>query len=246
MERAKTPAQVILALCLLAACGGDPETPSSSVGTTSPAEAASPTETTSPAETSSPATTTGPSPTDAGTGAGGGDDGASGEDTDALPPGFPDPRALVGQEAYDLRGPAGWRTVVGGVPLDLPLILGACFPGDTEEVCAYSISASGPARPDGTPQPSEAALLLLLRSTGATADGTPTWEVLDALVAWTPDGETAILEACDGEPGVAFYPAGDPGNAATIPVARAWGADDGVSALVELDADDVTCAATHP
>lgn len=171
-----------------------------------------------------------------------------GETPEPIPADFPDPQTLVGQEAYDEQAPDGsWHTVVGGEPLDLVLVLGSCFEGGTGEVCGYSISGSvpGPAGPDGTPAPSDAALLLLLRSTGTSADGTPTWLVLDAALPRPPE-PPAVLQLCDGEDGVAFYPADDVGDVETVPVAAAWGPNGDVTALVELDPAEVTCAYVGP
>lgn len=219
-QRAGTAAALLLAATwTLAGCGSEPAaepTPSQEAPTEEPAESPEPE----------------PSPS------------AEAPDDDALPAGFPDPASLVGQEAYDEQTADGsWRTVVGDTPLDLALAFGSCFDGGSGDVCGYSISGSMPPAPDGTLQPAEVGLLLLLRSTGALADGTPTWEVLDARAVRTPGGEPAYLELCDGADGVAIYadPDADPA-AATVPVAAAWGPNPGVTAIVEVDPASLTCA----
>ena len=219
------PVAPALALALvigLAGCtGGTGEPAGEPTPTATPSPSAGPTET----PPASPEPTPEPTP------------------ADALPAGFPDPAGLVGLEAFDEQGADGtWHTVVGGEPLDLTLSFGACFDGGTGDVCAYSISGHAPAGPDGAPGPAEAALLLLLRATGHMADGTPTWEVLDALVTRTPDGAPALLEPCDGAPGVAFYPVPGAAASSTIPVAAAWGPDPAVTALVEVGAASISCA----
>lgn len=165
-------------------------------------------------------------------------------DPDAVPAGFPDPATLIGQPAYDERSADGsWHTVVGGTPLELANTLGACFEGGTGDICAYSISSSAPAGPDGMAAAAEAALLLLLRSTGHEADGTPTWEILDAIIARTPDGAPAMIELCEGSaPAVAIYPEPGAASGSTIPVAAAWGPSADASTLVEVEPASLTCA----
>ena len=161
-------------------------------------------------------------------------------DDGALPPGFPDPQALVGQVAHDEQGADGsWHTVVGGTPLDLMTTLGACFDGGSGDICGYSVSASVPA--GAAPQPATAALVLLLRSAGALADGTPTWTVLDAVATTSPGGAPAYVESCDGADGVVIWadPAGAAGD--TVPVLAAWGPDATVGSLVEVDPATLTC-----
>ena len=230
-----TAATLALAWALTGCAGDDTEASPSPAGTTPPGNTAAPSPT-APDEDDDEA-----------------DEDAPGDESpDPVPSGFPDPETLIGQEAYDEDTGDGWRTVVGGEPLDLPLVFGSCFEGGTDDVCAYSISSSAPKDADGTPAPSDASLLLLLRSAGDAEPDTPTWEVLDAIIARTPDGESAILQTCDGEPGVAIYPAGDgedsgdAGDTATVPVAAAWGPDDDVDELVELEPDEVTCAVVGP
>ena len=161
-------------------------------------------------------------------------------DDDALPAGFPDPATLVGQIVHDAPAADGsWHTVVGGAPLELTTTLGASFDGGSGAICGYSISASVP--PGPAPQPATAALVLLLRTAGALADGTPTWTVLDAVAMTSPGGTPAYVEACDGADGVVIW--ADPGAAAgdTIPVLAAIGPDATVSSLVEVDPTTLSC-----
>lgn len=166
------------------------------------------------------------------------------ETQDPVPPGFADPESLVGQELTSELGPDGSPdTVVGGVPLEPAYLFGSCFAGGTGDVCAYSIEAAAPLGPDGNPAESDAALLLLLRSTGP--GDRPTWLVLDAVIT-RPPAPPALLQVCEGEPGVAFYPAAgeEPGaGTGTLRAAAAWGPDDDVSELVELDPSSVVCQA---
>jgi hypothetical protein len=231
-HRTTSAAAGVLALAVaLTGCTADGEpTPTATTpeGTTTPEETPSP----SPTETADedPDETEEPS---------------EDEVSDELPPGFPDPQDLVGQEAYDEQGEDGWRTVVGGEPLDLDLLFGACFEGGTGETCAFSISGSGSTDPEGIPEPGEPALLLLLRSAGEREDGTPVWEVLDALVTRPPD-DAGILQVCQGEEGVAFYPDEDAPQGETLPVAAAWGPDDDVTGLEERDPEGLTCEAAMP
>lgn len=162
------------------------------------------------------------------------------DDTDALPPGFPDPATLIGQVSYDEQSPDGsWHTVVDGSPLDLMTTLGACFDGGSGDICGYAVSASVPA--GATPQPATAALVLLLRAEGTLADGTPTWTVIDAVATTAPDGAPAYVEACDGADGVVIWadPAGPAGD--TVPVLAAWGPDATVSSLVEVEPASLSC-----
>ena len=98
---------------------------------------------------------------------------------------------------------------------------------------------------DGDPGRSKATLLLLLTILDRTDDGRAIWEVLDAIVAHTPDGEPERLQVCDGEDGVAFYPAGN-SEGDTIPVAAAWGPNPDVTAFEERDPDEVTCRYMGP
>lgn len=163
-------------------------------------------------------------------------------DPDALPPGFPDPATLIGQEAHDENAADGsWHTVVAGVPLELVNTFGACFDGGSGDMCGYSITgAIAPATP--APQPTTAGLLLLLRSNGTLTDGTPSWLVLDAVVTHAPGGAPAYFETCDGAPGVAIYADPDAVPGATIPATAAWGPDAAVSALVEVDPASLSCA----
>ena len=163
------------------------------------------------------------------------------EDTDALPPGFPDPETLIGQEMYDEQAEDGsWHTVVAGAPLELTTVFASCFAmgGD---VCANAIFGAAPAGPGGVTQPTDAGLVLLTRYSGSRPDGSAIWSVLDALVTRTPGGVPAYLQGCDDEPGVAIYADTAAGTSSTIPVLAAWGPDAGVSALVELDPTSVTC-----
>lgn len=167
------------------------------------------------------------------------DDGVLGEGV--LPPGFPDPATLVGQVVHDEQSADGsWHTVVGGAPLTLVTTLGACFDGGSGEICGYSVSASVSA-PDGAPQPTTAALVLLLRNNGSLADGTPTWVVLDAVTTMPPGGEPAYVESCDGADGVVIWadPDAPPGD--TIPAMAAWGPDASVTSLVEVDPATLSC-----
>lgn len=159
---------------------------------------------------------------------------------DTLPPGFPDPATLIGQVVHDEQAADGsWHTVVGGAPLELTTTLGACFDGGSGDVCGYSVSASVP--PGPTPQPATAALVLLLRTAGPLADGTPTWTVLDAVATTAPGGAPAYVESCDGTDGVVVWadPAGSTGD--TVPVLAAVGPDASVSSLVEVDPASLSC-----
>lgn len=159
---------------------------------------------------------------------------------DALPADFPDPASLVGQVAYDEQAADGsWHTVVGDTSLALMTTLGACFDGGSGDICGYSVSASVPA--GAAPQPATAALVLLLQSAGALADGTPTWTVLDAVATTAPGGAPAYVESCDGADGVVIWadPAGPAGD--TVPVLAAWGPDASVSSLVEVDPASLSC-----
>ncbi len=163
------------------------------------------------------------------------------DDTDdALPAGFPDPAALVGQVVHDAPAADGsWHTVVSGAPLTLTAVMGACFDGGSGDVCGYSVSVSVP--PGPAPQPASAALVLLLRAEGTLGDGTPTWTVLDAVATSTPGDAPAYIELCDGTEGVVIWsdpdaPAGD-----TIPVLAAWGPDATVTSLVEVDPASLSC-----
>ncbi len=158
-----------------------------------------------------------------------------------LPPDFPDPAALVGQVAHDEMAPDGtWHTVVGGTALPLVTTLGACFDGGSGDICGYSVSASVPGT-SSTPQPATAALVLLLRTSGALGDGTPTWTVLDAVVTTPPGGAPSYVEACDGADGVVIW--AEPGAAAgdTIPALAAVGPDASVTSLVDLDPASLSC-----
>lgn len=215
-------AAVALALAgVLAGCSPEP----------APADTPKATATVSPSATPTPD----PTPTDE----------APDDDADALPPGFPDPATLIGQEAYDEAAADGsWHTVVDGTPLELVTTFGACFDGGSGDICGYSIAGSVPAAADGVTQPAEVGLLLLLRSTGALADGTPTWVVLDALVAHAPGGEPAYFETCDGADGIAIYADPVAAPSSTIPVIAAWGPNAAVSALVEVDPTSISCAYT--
>lgn len=220
---------LVLAGCSGAAPGGDP-TPSDSTEDT-PGETAEPTPS-EPVDTEDPTPPTEPAVTPA---------------PDTLPPGFPDPATLIGQPSHDEQSPDGsWHAVVGGTPLNLVNTLGACFDGGTGDVCAYSMSASVPAGPDGMPGPAGVALLMMLRATGHTADGIPTWEVLDALVIRPPDGAPALVEMCEGTPAMVIYP--DPAVAVTdtVAVSAAWGPDADITALVEVDPDTITCHYVGP
>lgn len=167
------------------------------------------------------------------------DDGVLGEGV--LPPGFPDPATLIGQVVHEERAADGsWHTVVGGAPLTLATMLGACFDGGSGDVCGYSISASVPA-PNFPPQLATAVLVLLLRDNGSLADGTPTWVVLDAVITTAPGGEPAYLEVCDGADGVVIWadPGAPPGD--TITATAAWGPDASVTSLVEVDPATLSC-----
>jgi hypothetical protein len=138
------------------------------------------------------------------------------------------------------------RTVVGGEPLDLEYMFGACFEGGTGETCAYSISASGPSRAGDEPEPAEPALLLLLASQGQREDGTAVWEVLDATVVRPPDDDVGVFQVCHGEESVAVYPAGGDPAGDTLSVVAAWGADDDATSLVERDPAEATCEVQRP
>lgn len=226
-------AAALTLVAVLSGCGdGSPPSP------TTPSPMAEPTPTPVP----SPAATPTPSPTPTPTG--GPDSGGPDGTPAAIPDGFPDPETLLGKEAFEEQGAGGaWRTVVGGEPLELENIFSACFDGGTADICRYAISGAGPAGQNGVPADSDVALLLLLGSTGERADGSALWEVLDAILTRSP-GAPGILQVCDGMDGVAFYPTKEnvEPDAETIPAAAAWGADDGLTSLVELDPTAVTCA----
>lgn len=232
--RTATASFVLVMGLVLTACSGGTEptdTPTPSGSPDSPSETAEPTPS-EPEDTEEP--TPSPEPTDTPT-------------PDALPPGFPDPTTLIGQATHDERSSDGsWHAVVGGTPLDLVNTFGACFDGGTGDVCAYSMSAAAPAGPDGMPAPSEATLLMMLRATGHMADGTPTWEILDALVIRPPDGGPALAEMCEGTPATTIYPDPAVAVADTIPVSAAWGPNADITALVEVDPDTVTCSYVGP
>lgn len=191
-----------------------------------------------PTATQSATPTPKPTPTETPEAEDAGDSG----DPGTLPPGFPDPASLVGQVVHDEPAADGaWHTVVGGAALTLVNTLGACFDGGSGDICGYSVSASVPAA-DGAPQPATAALVLLLRSNGPLADGTPTWVVLDAIATTSPGGAPAYPESCDGAAGVVVWadPDGAPASG-TIPVLAAWGPDAAVSSLVEVDPASLSC-----
>lgn len=162
--------------------------------------------------------------------------------TDALPPGFPDPMTLIGQEVYDEIGADGvTRAVVAGTPLELVNTFGACFDGGTGDICGFSIAGHVAAAPDGVTQPTTVGLLLLLRNAGERPDGSATWWILDAVVARAPGGEPAYFQSCDGPPGVAIFADVDGGSGPDVPVLAAWGPDAAIASIVELDPAAVTC-----
>lgn len=202
-----------------------------------PGPAADPTPSPSVAPSETPSETPTPEPTET----------PEPDDTEALPPGFPDPETLIGQDATDVQTADGsWRTVVGGTELELVLTFGACFDGGSGDICGYSISGSVPPAAGGVVQPAEVGLLLLLQSTGALADGTPTWVVLDALIAHAPSGGPEYFQTCEGAPGVAIY--SDPAAplAATIPASAAWGPDAAVTSLITVAPASLSCEAMGP
>jgi hypothetical protein len=161
---------------------------------------------------------------------------------DALPPGFPDPAALVGGELHTEFTSDGDVTVVDGEDTGLVVAAAMCFGGTNyEDVCDWSIQAAVLPGPEGEPEPTTAEMLFLLRSKGEMADGTPLWTVVDALVAVPPNGEPALLEFCEGEDGVAFYPDSDADLGATIPAAAAWAADADKTTLVGVDPAGLSC-----
>ena len=228
-------AALALTLLLAGCAGGSPQPEASGIKATrtasaqaTPTEEATPTKDAPPTEVATPeATETTPDPT-------------TPEPTaPALPPGFPDPAALIGQVAYDEQSADGtWHTVVGGAPLDLMTTLGACFDGGSGDICGYSISVSVPGPLE---EPGTAALVLLLGSLGPLGDGTPTWTVLDAVATTSPGGTPAYVTACDGTDGVVIW--SDPGatTGPTIPALAAWGPDAAVTALVEVDPASLSC-----
>ncbi len=125
---------------------------------------------------------------------------------------------------------------------DLVMTFGSCFEGGTGDPCGYAIGASAAPGPGGVPAPTDASLLALFRSTGTTADGNPTWVVVDAVVVRPPDRVPALLQLCDGSPSVAIYPAPGAAAGATIPAQAAWGANAAATALVEVDPGTLSCA----
>lgn len=224
---ARTTAVLIGALAAawgLSACtsGGEPTTPPTTAVTSA---APTPTKTAAPEPTPTPT----PTPT------AGGDE--------ALPAGFPDPASLIGKDSYDARSADGsWHWVVGGTPLSLVTTFGACFDGPSGETCGYSIGGSAVVEPGGTPEPTDAALLALFRSTGTMADGTPTWVVVDAVVVRPPSRGPGLLELCDSPQTAAIYPKPGTAPGGTIPAQAAWAPNADATALVEIDPASLTCA----
>lgn len=156
----------------------------------------------------------------------------------ADPVAMPDPATLVGSSLVETLVDGTWVTLVDDVPLDLRSLGGACT-GPADDVCATSVALFTAPGEGDVPTASPTGLILLLASTGALADGTPTWQVVDGLVTATPDGEPDLLELCDGPTFAVIYPAGGV-DGATIPVAAAWGIDG--ATLVPLDPAGLTCA----
>lgn len=221
---------VALAAVLLSGC--TPSTPAPDAST-STSEATSPS--TSPSPTTSGTPTAEPS----------GSSPATSEPTDAgsLPPGFPDPASLIGGDLTTTFSDTGSTTLVNGEDIGLVEVFGACFGGTGDHLCDWSIEGSAQSGPGGAPEPTDVSLLLLLRNAGTNADGTVTWSVVDAIATFAPGGQPALLQYCQGEDGVAFFP--DPAATAdtTIPAAAAWGANADKTALVSLDPAGLSCEA---
>lgn len=163
--------------------------------------------------------------------------------TQTLPPGFPDPASLIGGELHTSYTDSGSTIVVDGEDIGLTEVFGACFGGTGDHVCDWSIEGSAQPGEGGIPEPTAVSLLLLLRYTGAMADGTPTWSVVDAVATYPPDGQPALLEFCQGSDGVAFYPDTAASVGTTIPAVQAWGANADKTALVSVDPATLSCEA---
>ncbi|MDO8122201.1 hypothetical protein Q6346_12865 [Isoptericola sp. b490] len=164
-------------------------------------------------------------------------------DPAALPPGFPEPGSLIGGELVTTFSDSGATTTVDGEDLGLTQVFGACFDGDAQEYCPWSIEGLAQPGAGGLPEPTGVNLLLLLKLTGMTQDGTPTWMVVDAIATHAPDGKPALLEYCQGSEGVAFYPASDQTSGMTVPAAAAWASDVDHTSLVEQAPGDISCEA---
>ncbi len=164
-------------------------------------------------------------------------------DDASLPPGFPDPASLIGGDLTTTFSDNGSTTLVNGEDIGLVDVFGACFGGTGDHVCDWSIQGSAQAGEGGIPEPTDVSLLLLLRNTGINPDGTATWMVVDATATFAPGGQPALLQYCEGEDGVAFYP--DPAATAgtTIPAAAAWGVNADKTALVTVDPAGLSCEA---
>lgn len=216
------------ALVLLGACTPgtpSPDTSGSTTGTDASSTAPGPTAT-DQTPTSGPSTTAS-GPTDAA----------------SLPPGFPDPASLIGGDLTTTFGDAGSTTLVNGQDIGLVDVFGACFGGTGDHVCDWSIQGSAPAGAGGIPEPTTASLLLLLRNAGANPDGSAIWTVVDAIAVSAPGGQPALLQYCEGEDGIAFYPDPSASAGVTIPAAAAWGANADRTALVAVDPAGVSCEA---
>ncbi|MCB2175999.1 MAG: hypothetical protein KQH57_09345 [Actinomycetales bacterium] len=171
--------------------------------------------------------------------------GTASEPTDAasLPPGFPDPASLIGGDLTTTFTDTGSTTLVNGEDIGLVDVFGACFGGTGDHVCDWSIQGSAQVGEGGIPEPTEVSLLMLLRNAGMNPDGSAIWSVVDAIATFAPGGQPALLQYCQGEDGVAFYP--DPAAAAgaTIPAAAAWGANADMTSLVSIDPAGLSCEA---
>lgn len=217
-----------VALVLLGAC--TPSAPATEASTTQTPEVTAPV---GPAPTTQPSTATS-APAETSTESAG---------PASLPPGFPDPASLIGGDLTTTFSDTGSTTTVNGEDVGLVDLFGACFGGTGDHMCDWSIQGGAQAGEGGIPEPTEVSLLLLLHSTGMNPDGTPTWTVVDAITTVAPGGQPALLQYCEGEDGVAFYP--DPTASAdtTIPAAAAWGANADRTALVSLDPAGLSCQA---
>ena len=155
----------------------------------------------------------------------------------------PDPASLIGGDLVTTFTDNGSTTLVNGEDIGLVDVFGACFGGTGDHVCDWSIQGSAQAGEGGIPEPTDVSLLLLLRNTGMNPDGTATWMVVDAIATFAPGGQPALLQYCEGEDGIAFYP--DPAATAgtTIPAAAAWGANADKTALVAVDPAGLSCEA---
>jgi hypothetical protein len=220
MRSPARPAGAILGAVLLAGCSGGSSTTASTSTTPTPSNTA-----TTPTRSAPPA------PTSAGTA-------TSAEPSPADP--YPDPAELVGKELYFESWP-GVGFVVGGERIGgISDVVGNCVRGTGSDACSFAVSAVQPVDADGTPRPSSTALLLLMASAGRDADR-PLWTVLDARVVDL--GAVTLVAPCVGHEGVVIVPSRASGATVpgTVPVARAWGPDEGYTTIVAVDPASLSC-----